>query len=480
MSKTPKLMLVIAFLCLVLTSAIARGGFGRSGGGFRSGGGGFGGGTKGGGGGGVGKGGGGGGSSKGAGGSGGGSKGGGVGGVGSGIGGAIVGGSIAGAGHYLPGGYYHYYPGGHWYPFGCYYPGGIYYPGGCLYPGGHYYHGGPHYPGAPAPTSGGAFDYGLWLPAKKVRARKTMADAYQGSSGRGGSRDGKDRRRSRDRDDHDYHRRHHRQRSRKTLFDLAPAEFTQPPAADLSMTPVNLLPVQATRPARLVYVGRLPRSANEASLAAFFSQVMRKIGGNSAGPGDAVVNAYFNREKRFAFLEMRSVEEASNAMALDGILFEGGSVKVGRPTGYDPAGAASLGPTQPHPNLNLAAVGLNRLFVVQQDRALVQDRAGSSKVICLKEVLSIEELKNDKDYQEIVEDMRFECGKFGTLVNLVIPRPDPNGKLLPGVGRVFLEFVDVESAAKARDGLNGRKFGGNPVVAVFYPENKFSTGDYSG
>lgn len=38
--------------------------------------------------------------------------------------------------------------------------------------------------------------------------------------------------------------------------------------------------------------------------------------------GDAVVNVYINYEKKFAFVEMRSVEEASNAMALDGIMFE--------------------------------------------------------------------------------------------------------------------------------------------------------------
>lgn len=38
--------------------------------------------------------------------------------------------------------------------------------------------------------------------------------------------------------------------------------------------------------------------------------------------GDAVVNVYINHDKKFAFVEMRSVEEASNAMALDGIIFE--------------------------------------------------------------------------------------------------------------------------------------------------------------
>ena len=58
------------------------------------------------------------------------------------------------------------------------------------------------------------------------------------------------------------------------------------------------------------------------SVATFFSHVMSAIGGHTAGPGDAVVNVYINHEKKFAFVEMRSVEEASNAMALDGIIFE--------------------------------------------------------------------------------------------------------------------------------------------------------------
>ena len=59
------------------------------------------------------------------------------------------------------------------------------------------------------------------------------------------------------------------------------------------------------------------------------------ISQNCSNAGDAVVNVYINHEKKFAFVEMRTVEEASNAMALDGILFEvcsschRGSVKVG-------------------------------------------------------------------------------------------------------------------------------------------------------
>ena len=38
--------------------------------------------------------------------------------------------------------------------------------------------------------------------------------------------------------------------------------------------------------------------------------------------GDSGVNVYINHEKKLAFVEMRSVKEASNDMALDGINFQ--------------------------------------------------------------------------------------------------------------------------------------------------------------
>ncbi|KAI4381696.1 hypothetical protein MLD38_007749 [Melastoma candidum] len=363
------------------------------------------------------------------------------------------------------------------------------------------------------------------------------------------------------------------------MFPLAGQQF-----GTLPIMPVQAMTQQATRHARRVYVGGLPPSGNEQSVATFFSQVMAAIGGNTAGPGDAVVNVYINHEKKFAFVEMRSVEEASNAMALDGIIFEGAPVKVRRPSDYNPSLAATLGPSQPNPNLNLSAVGLtpgssgglegpDRIFVgglpyyfteaqvrellesfgplrgfdlvkdretgnskgyafcVYQDLAVTdiacaalngikmgdktltvrranqgtnqpkpeqesillhaqqqialqklmyQPGALASTVVCLTQVVTPDELRNDDDYEDILVDMREEGGKFGNLVNVVIPRPGPDGDLSPGVGKVFLEYADTEGAARARNGLNGRKFGGNVVAAVFYPQNKLAQGDYEG
>ncbi|XAR59147.1 hypothetical protein NMG60_11014813 [Bertholletia excelsa] len=366
----------------------------------------------------------------------------------------------------------------------------------------------------------------------------------------------------------------------------------------LSLMPVQAMTQQATRHARRVYVGGLPPMANEQTIATFFSSVMAAIGGNSAGTGDAVVNVYINHEKKFAFVEMRTVEEASNAMALDGIVFEGVSVRVRRPTDYNPSLAATLGPSQPSPHLNLAAIGLtpgviggvegpDRIFVgglpyyfteaqikellesfgplrgfdlvkdrdtgnskgygfctykdpnatdlacaslnglKMGDKTLTVRRATVSsgqvntehesilaqaqehialqkmalksrgvnlpevgmvsltttetptKVLCLTEVITADELINDGEYEEILEDMREEGGKFGVLINVIIPRPAPNGEQVPGVGKVFLEYSDSAGCANAKDALNGRKFGGNVVTAVYYAEDKYYNMDYS-
>ncbi|XBI29545.1 hypothetical protein VPH35_053510 [Triticum aestivum] len=153
---------------------------------------------------------------------------------------------------------------------------------------------------------------------------------------------------------------------------LVPAPAATPgqphrlPAANPGMIPsmapnINLPALgQVTTTARRVYVGGIPPIANEQTVAQFFNQVMAAIKGNTSGLGNAVVNVHLNNEKKFAFVEMRSVEEASNAMALDGIMFEGARVKVRRPTDYNPSQAAALGPSQPNPNLNLAAVHLPR------------------------------------------------------------------------------------------------------------------------
>ncbi|KAF6141440.1 hypothetical protein GIB67_021256 [Kingdonia uniflora] len=109
---------------------------------------------------------------------------------------------------------------------------------------------------------------------------------------------------------------------------------------------------------------------------------------------------------------------------------------------------------------------------------MFEDSEIPTKVVCLTEVVSADELREDEDYNDILVDMREEGGKFGSLMNVVIPRPEENGEQLPGVGKVFLEYSDISGSTKAKIALHGRKFGGNDVIAVYYPEDNYFNGDY--
>lgn len=363
---------------------------------------------------------------------------------------------------------------------------------------------------------------------------------------------------------------------------------------------------QATRHARRIYVGGLPPAGlNEQNIQTFFSNALAAVGGTTAGPGMCVVNVYINYEKKFAFVEMRTVEEASNAMALDGIMFEGVTVRIRRPADYNAAAAAALGPAMPNPNLNLAAIGLDkqpvqvaaptanllqqmmapagmtggvpqqqhnmsaqdaaeRIFVgglpyylteeqcrellgsfgsiksfdlvkdreTQQskgygfavyddprvtdvacaglngmqmgDRTLTVRRAqegqrqaaeqkaqqaqqvlqapqmpavyvgNSARVVKLAHAVTMEELVNDDEYGDIMDDMKEECGKYGTVIQVHIPRPAPPGAPPPpGLGKVLIEFVDTAAAMGARNAMHGRKFGGRIVEAVLMGDTDY-------
>ncbi|CAD6255421.1 unnamed protein product [Miscanthus lutarioriparius] len=138
---------------------------------------------------------------------------------------------------------------------------------------------------------------------------------------------------------------------------------------------------------------------------------------------------------------------------------------------------ANQGASQPRPEQE--SILLQAQQQVQLQKLVYQVGALPTKVVCLTQVVSADELK-DEEYEDIIEDMRLEAGKYGNLVKVVIPRPDPSGQPVAGVGKVFLEYADVDGAAKAKTALHGRKFGGKPVVAVCYAEDKFANEEYDG
>jgi len=332
-------------------------------------------------------------------------------------------------------------------------------------------------------------------------------------------------------------------------------------------TPTNPMGSTITRQARRLYVGNIPFGVTEASMKQFFNEQMHLCGlAQAQVEGDPVIAVQVNLDKNFAFLELRSVDEATQAMAFDGIIFQGQSLKIRRPRDYQPVPGASETPDvavpgvvstvvqdSPHkifigglpnylnedqvkellssfgqlkafnlvkdsatqlskgyafaeyvdPNITDQAIaGLNGMQLGDKkltvQRASVGNKADGSapsepavqiqvsgmstsqvggigpatEVLVLMNMVSNEELTDDEEYEEILEDVKEECTKYGTVRSVEVPRPI-EGVTVPGVGKVFVEFASSSDCAKAQQSLSGRKFANRVVITSYYDPEKY-------
>ena len=74
---------------------------------------------------------------------------------------------------------------------------------------------------------------------------------------------------------------------------------------------------------------------------------------------------------------------------------------------------------------------------------------------------------------EILEDVKDECAKFGTLVDVKMPRPVSGNRQNNGIGKIYVKYDVPESAQKALAALAGRKFADRTVVVTFFGEEYF-------
>lgn len=65
----------------------------------------------------------------------------------------------------------------------------------------------------------------------------------------------------------------------------------------------------------------------------------------------------------------------------------------------------------------------------------LQNSGMPTEVLCLLNMVVPEELVDDEDYEEILEDVREECCKYGGVRSIEIPRP-VDGVEVPGCGKV--------------------------------------------
>lgn len=97
----------------------------------------------------------------------------------------------------------------------------------------------------------------------------------------------------------------------------------------------------------------------------------------------------------------------------------------------------------------------------------------TGRVLQLLNMVTVDELLDNDDYEEIVEDVGEECGKFGRIISLKIPRPSGGSRQQSGVGKIFVKFDTEQSATNALKALAGRKFSDRTVVVSYFGEENF-------
>ncbi|KAF1778924.1 Nucleotide-binding alpha-beta plait domain [Phytophthora cactorum] len=305
----------------------------------------------------------------------------------------------------------------------------------------------------------------------------------------------------------------------------------------------------------------------EPEITAFFNDVIDRALGEKQ-EGGSVVSVYINRERHFAFVELRSIELTTACMNLDGVSYNGQPLKIRRPNDYNPATVPKdLGPI---PQLNLAALGIvsttvsdgpGKIFIgglpyhlneeqvkellqafgplrsfhlymdinvtdaaclglndmrlgdktltvrramSQENAKAVASAAGTvntglemgldpslaamqamsmagipsvplgtpSRVVVLLNMVTPEELEDEEEYADIVDDIKGECERFGAVPSLLLPRPRDG--VPSAVGKVYVEFGDVQSAQAAATELHGRGFSNRTVAVEYMDEGKYA------
>ncbi|KUI60888.1 hypothetical protein VP1G_08079 [Cytospora mali] len=133
-----------------------------------------------------------------------------------------------------------------------------------------------------------------------------------------------------------------------------------------------------------------------------------------------------------------------------------------------------------HLKVRKASIGITQVAGVEMGVNAMSMLAGTTstdsevtRVLQLLNMVTPEELMDNDDYEEICEDVRDECQKYGQISELKVPRPVGGSRQSAGVGKIYVKFDSPESASKAFKALAGRKFADRTVVATYFPEENF-------
>jgi hypothetical protein len=338
----------------------------------------------------------------------------------------------------------------------------------------YYGHGGP-----PPPRGSGGYHrgppppYERGPPPRSYRDRERPRDRHRPYPPRGGPPRGRRGRHSPPRNTHTLitfrsyeeeqawvEERRRKRKERPTKFDCMPtpeqqlqqqhqkaALLTLDAASIHPTTPVN---AQQTRHARRLYIGNLPPMMSEAQIQQVFTDAIRTAlvssdnnnNINVHNDPNPILNVYMHNERRFCFIEFKTVEMTTACMALDGLMVQGQTLKVKRPNDYNALAAPKIHPSS-MPELDVSRLGIISRTVVD----------GPNKIF-------IGGLHYHLQEHQVMELL----SAFGKIKAFHLVKNDPAD--INSKGYCFVEYADPAVTPIAVEGLNGMDIGGGKSLTA--------------
>jgi len=233
---------------------------------------------------------------------------------------------------------------------------------------------------------------------------------------------------------------------------LPSASLVTAPAAPTALNP------EATRKAREIYVGNLAIGNITADLLReLFNACLANFTPNPV-TDPPVIQVKLDSSGRFAFVELRTLELADKAMALDKMEVCSRQINVGRPKGW----------AEEHAKVqNMLKLNMAQSFAAQLS-------GGTSNVILLENLVTAQVIRSsDQERRELHDDVYTEAVKCGTVLGVAIPVP-PADVADEEPCRIYVKYHNEGEATKCKQMMDGRMFDDNKVKANYSTEFDFS------
>jgi len=236
-----------------------------------------------------------------------------------------------------------------------------------------------------------------------------------------------------------------RRRKRPRYWDMTPEQAIQhglPLERTQAQIPSGGMGVDNNASKVYCGFGSLAITPSEEELRQFFNVTMVAAQGADRRPGDSVIGVYLNPERRYAFVQFRSAEEATQALDLDGISFRGHRLRLGAATHSN--GQASV--ARP---VNVRPLNVQRLGIIS-----TQVPDGPHKIY----IGGLPQALTDDQVKELLST-------YGALKAFFLFTDSATGL---SRGFAFAEYRDHSVTQAAIKGLNGLQVGDRRITVQIH------------